>query len=83
MAGCNVCGCGCTEPVHKWDRHLLLYDSRWRHIKTGGVYRVVGLANMQAADSPLDGVRVVIYCGDQTWVRPVTEFLDGRFELVS
>jgi hypothetical protein len=54
----------------------------YRHKKTGGVYRILHLAVME---KDLSGV--VVYRpwdskGTQIYVRPYTEFVDGRFEPV-
>ncbi len=53
----------------------------WRHIKTDGIYAVLCPAVIEAGTVP-----AVLYSksgGDGTvWVRPVTEFLDGRFEVM-
>lgn len=57
-----------------------MQDTLWRHRKTGHTYRVVLVALNEADLTP-----VVIYervePGERStpWVRPVTEFLDGRF----
>lgn len=63
--------------------------SVWRHRK-GGAYRVVANALRES-----DLVPVVVYCEEWpgpagfaagvmlTWVRPLTEFRDGRFTMVS
>jgi hypothetical protein len=55
--------------------------SRWKHKKTGNIYRVI-LANVVREK---DGARCVIYArvgeiGATHWERPLSEFLDGRFE---
>jgi hypothetical protein len=54
----------------------------FRHKKTGRIYILLMTANMEA-----DGTHVCIYQrldhqtkDDITWVRPATEFFDGRFE---
>lgn len=54
--------------------------SRWRHLKRGTTYRVQGgciiEATMQTA---------VIYVAEAdgtTWVRPLAEFMDGRFSKI-
>lgn len=52
----------------------------YRHKKTGGIYAIVCYANREG-----DGVELVVYRNVETgdvWVRPRTEFEDGRFELV-
>ena len=50
-----------------------------RHIKTGGLYRVVTRANMEA-----DLAQVIVYDSEDgtAWVRPEAEFNDGRFEAI-
>jgi predicted P-loop ATPase len=55
-----------------------------RHVKRGTVYDLVCVAMIQT-DTPLsDYDQVMVYRGDdgQTWVRPLAEFSDGRFEPV-
>ena len=56
-------------------------DRLWRHIKTDGIYAVLCPAVIEVDLTP-----AVLYSksgGDGTvWVRPVTEFLDGRFEVI-
>lgn len=54
----------------------------WRHKKTGGLYRVLAYGVLEwdmrnAVIYRLDGDVGVI------WIRPESEFRDGRFELVS
>jgi len=52
--------------------------SRWRHIKRGTTYVVKGTGIIEATLTV-----AVIYTADAdgtTWVRPVAEFCDGRFE---
>ena len=51
--------------------------SIWRHRK-GGTYRVHGVGREEATLAP-----VVVYVASGSpdlWTRPLTEFLDGRFE---
>lgn len=51
-----------------------------RHIKTGGFYKVVLLANVEANLEP-----AYVYESLQShdfWIRPKAEMEDGRFELV-
>lgn len=54
--------------------------SRWRHKKTGTVYWVLAVGLLETGLVPH-----VVYtedCDDESplWLRPVVEFLDGRFE---
>ena len=49
----------------------------WRHVKTGGLYQVLTPAHLEADESP-----VIVYRNmddGKTWVRPASEFYDGRF----
>jgi hypothetical protein len=60
-------------------RDDLAYHARWKHVKTGNVYRVHCVATIEATMTP----SVVYEREDHTpgrWVRPQSEFLDGRFE---
>jgi hypothetical protein len=62
------------------------YDGlkKFRHRK-GGSYELLGYAYLQT-DTPLkDYDHVAVYRSDESglWVRPVSEFEDGRFELVA
>lgn len=54
--------------------------SKLRHIKTGGFYKVVLLANIESSLEP-----AYVYESLQSydfWIRPKAEMEDGRFELV-
>jgi hypothetical protein len=52
----------------------------YRHKKTKGLYSVVCIARIEAT-----GEQVTVYkniSSDEIWVRPSSEFNDGRFEKV-
>lgn len=53
-----------------------LQGSCWRHQKTGKVYWVVRIGKIEA-----DLTEAVIYedAMKNVWVRPLAEFMDGRF----
>jgi hypothetical protein len=57
---------------------------QWRHKKRGGTYTEMGRATFQMAGIN-DDMKVVIYQSNMDgamWVRPESEFFDGRFERV-
>jgi hypothetical protein len=54
--------------------------AKLKHIKTGGFYKVVMLANVEATLEP-----AYVYESLQShdfWIRPQLEMEDGRFELI-
>lgn len=57
-----------------------------RHKKRGTVYEVIGYGQIQT-DTPLaDYAEVAVYQekgGDKIWIRPLSEFQDGRFEVLT
>jgi hypothetical protein len=57
---------------------------KFRHKKRGSVYTIVGVGTLQTEWDDLDNEGIVIYEGvsGHKWVRPTTEFFDGRFEKV-
>ena len=62
------------------DDGLFKPGTKLRHIKTGGFYKVVLLANIEANLEP-----AYVYESLQSkdfWIRPQAEMEDGRFELV-
>jgi hypothetical protein len=63
------------------DEGLFKPGSRLKHLKTGGFYKVVLLANIEASLEP-----AYVYESMQShdfWIRPKVEMEDGRFELIS
>ena len=58
-------------------------SEHYRNKKRGTTYEVLFEGTMKTAVTALDDEPVVIYRADHTdnvWVRPVSEFYDGRFE---
>lgn len=53
----------------------------WQHVKRGSLYEVVGLAMGQGEG--IEMVHLVVYreyaSDGCLWVRPLAEFMDGRF----
>ena len=63
------------------DDGLFKPGSKLKHIKTGGFYKVLLLANIEATLEP-----AYVYESMQSndfWIRPKAEMEDGRFELIS
>jgi len=63
------------------DDGLFKPGCKLKHIKTGGFYKVLLLANIEATLEP-----AYVYESLQSndfWIRPKTEMEDGRFELIS
>lgn len=58
-----------------------------KHKKRGSVYRVLHRGAILQTDSPLDDYAELVVYQDpkdgRVWVRPVSEFDDGRFETVT
>jgi hypothetical protein len=56
-------------------------DEKVQHVKTGGFYRIVALATVEATLEPIyvyQALRNMTY-----WTRPYAEMLDGRFVRVA
>jgi len=63
------------------DDGLFKPGSKLKHIKTGGFYKVLLLANIEATLEP-----AYVYESMQSndfWIRPKAEMEDGRFELIA
>jgi hypothetical protein len=63
------------------DEGLFKPGSKLQHKKTGGFYKVVLLANIEASLEP-----AYVYESLQShdfWIRPKAEMEDGRFDLVA
>jgi len=54
-----------------------LAEPTHRHVKTGGLYRIIGEGRIEADLSP---VTAYVSQKGEMWVRPTAEFNDGRFE---
>lgn len=53
-----------------------MIETKWLHIKTGAIYEIIGECRIERDNSPS-----YMYVGEQKriWVRPIDEFMDGRF----
>ncbi|QIG76613.1 hypothetical protein EVC27_088 [Rhizobium phage RHph_I1_6] len=61
------------------------YKATYRHKVRGTTYKILHLGTLQVSDNDLDMTDVIIYqCQEDgtVWVRPESEFVDGRFEKV-
>jgi hypothetical protein len=61
-----------------------LQNSRWRHLKTLHIYKVVAYKNhfIEADNQP-----AIVYTREggkdkRRWIRPIDEFMDGRFKRI-
>lgn len=64
---------------------LFLSVDRWRHVKRGSEYDLLGIAQVQASTPIVEPQMVAVYRSvreGELWVRPADEFTDGRFEPV-
>lgn len=60
----------------------MVTEALYKHVKRGTIYRVLNFATLQV-EGPLDESIVVVYQDVDSlrvWVRPQSEFFDGRFE---
>lgn len=55
---------------------------KFEHIKRGTTYTIVGTARVQTTEPMVDYTSVIVYKDESgnLWVRPKTEFFDGRFK---
>ena len=55
---------------------------RYRHVKRGTSYTLLGRAELQSSTALSEGAVLAIYADrecERLWARPVGEFFDGRF----
>lgn len=59
---------------------------KYRHIKRGTTYRIIGTGTLQASTEPVkEGDVMTVYQSlhdGSIWIRKTTEFMDGRFEQI-
>lgn len=58
----------------------------WRHKKRGTTYNILTEGTMQHSNPMVDFTDVVVYQdinSGRVWVRPKSEFYDGRFEKIA
>jgi hypothetical protein len=56
---------------------------RVKHLKRGSTYKIIGHGKIQTETPLTDNAEVVVYVSEadgSVWVRPISEFMDGRFE---
>jgi len=53
--------------------------SRWKHLKTGGIYIVTGRCTIEATLTDAVLYRSPVTDDATVWCRPLAEFMDGRF----
>ncbi|QXV74049.1 hypothetical protein [Rhizobium phage RHEph12] len=69
-----------VDPVYTYPTAMLLPDQvrTWQHVKSGGLYNIVGTFQIESTNRPGFLYRAQ---KDQTvWGRDQEEFLDGRFQ---
>lgn len=67
-----------TTPQAETEALLPTVGSHWLHRKSGGTYYVLAVGKIEA-----DLIPAVVYQStydDKVWVRPLANFMDGRFE---
>lgn len=57
-------------------RETVTVGSKWLHLKSKHTYEVIAVGYLESSLTT-----IVVYKGSEglVWVRPITEFLDGRF----
>lgn len=57
-------------------KETVTVGSKWIHLKSKHTYEVVAIGYLESSLTT-----IVVYKGSEglVWVRPITEFLDGRF----
>ena len=53
---------------------------RFEHINTGGIYELIGSGLFESTEEPMVIYRSI--ADGAVWIRPKTEFFDGRFQTV-
>lgn len=71
-----------APPHDTRGRNLVSPLFRFRHKKTGGLYRVIAFGRTEATLDPVVIYQSVGTLEPHVWVRPLTEWIDGRFEIV-
>jgi len=84
----EICLCSaCARQFHEWSKKR---GVDWKpaakalHLKRGSIYHVLtSKAEVQAGSPIKEGDTVAVYQGSNGtwWVRPLAEFLDGRFNI--
>ncbi|KQM36051.1 MazG-like family protein [Sphingomonas sp. Leaf10] len=67
----------------KYETVEVAEGQRWRHLKRGTEYEVLGVAELQASRPQHENAALVVYRGadGKIWARNSAEFTDGRFAL--
>jgi len=58
-----------------------MLKSKWKHVKTREVYDLVGFCRREHDIAPCVIYRSELH-PEEMFCRPVTEFFDGRFQLI-
>jgi hypothetical protein len=69
-------------PHDEKGRNLSSPFYRFRHVKTGGMYRVIAIGRLEATLEPVVIYRDATADDPPVWVRPLSEWVDGRFQIV-